>query len=220
MKKLIALCVLVAMSAAAATTADAGRFGIKGGVNVTNLNVENFESIGALGYSAGLTWQWDLPLGFSLQPELLYHVNATKFEQIQSQLKQGSLRLPVNIQWGLRFANRNVRIFAQASPFIGYVLNTDVQSTAPDLGFEIPSQCQDYYNQLMGVSNAKNNLTYGAGAGVGVQLWCFQVTAQYVWNFGSLANLQEASWDDFNDTNFGGYNVTLALMFGGKKKNK
>lgn len=219
MKKLIALCVATVLSVAAAATADAGRFGVKGGVNVTNLNLEDVESIGALGYSAGLTWQCDLPLGFSLQPELLYHVNATKFEQIESQLNQGSLRLPVNVQWGLRFADRNIRVFAQATPFIGYVLNADVQSTvSPDLGFEIPAEYQGLYDQLVGVAETKNRLSYGAGIGAGIQLWALQITAQYVWDFGSIANVDDASWDDFDESNFGGCNITVALMFGGKGK--
>lgn len=217
MKKLLALCVVAGLSVAAAATAYAGRFGLKGGVNVTSLDLHDVESVGALGYSAGLTWQWDLPLGFSLQPELMYHVNATKFEQIESQLSQGSLRLPVNVQWGLRFVDRNIRLFAQASPFVGYVLNTDVQSTvSPDLGFEIPSEYHDLYNRLVGVSEKKRRLYYGAGIGAGIQLWAFQITAQYVWDFGSIANVENASWNDFNDSNFGGCNITLALMFGGK----
>lgn len=225
MKKLIALFAVVLMTAVAATTADAGRFGIKGGVNVTNLDVEHMETIGALGYSAGLTWQWDLPLGFALQPEILYHVNATKFEQIEQQLSQGSIRVPINVQWGLRFADRNVRVFAQASPFVGYVVNSNLTSTSgssSNISSMIPDQYKDYYNQLVGVSEAKNNLTYGAGLGVGIQLWALQLTAQYNWNFGSIANLEGATFEDikadFNDSNFGGYTVTLAIMFGGKKK--
>lgn len=224
MKKLIALFAVVLMTAVAATTADAGRFGIKGGVNVTNLDVEHMETIGALGYSAGLTWQWDLPLGFALQPELLYHVNATKFEQVESQLSQGSIRLPINVQWGLRLADRNIRVFAQASPFVGYVVNSDVKSTtgSSNLGSLVPDEYKDYYSQLVGIAESKNNFTYGAGLGVGVQLWALQLTAQYTWNFGSIANLENATFDDikagFNDSNFGGYTVTLAIMFGGKKK--
>lgn len=218
MKKFIALFVVALLSVMAAADADAGRFGVKGGVNVTSLNLDDIESVGALGYSAGLTWQWDLPLGFSLQPELLYHVNATKFEQIESQLDQGSLRLPVNVQWGLRFADRNIRVFAQATPFVGYVLNANVRSTvSPELGFEIPSEYQGLYDQVVGVSETKNRLSYGAGVGAGIQLWALQITAQYVWDFGSISNVENASWDDFNDSNFSGCNITVALMFGGKR---
>ena len=64
-----------------------------------------------------------------------------------------------------------------------------------------------------------NRFSYGAGLGVGIQLWALQVTAQYTWNFGQLANFRDTSLSDFNDKNFGGYVITAALMFG-KKKNK
>ncbi|MBQ8422204.1 MAG: outer membrane beta-barrel protein [Bacteroidales bacterium] len=219
MKKLIALCVVAVLSVAAATTADAGRFGIKGGINVTSLDVENMESIGALGYSAGITWQWNLPLWFAIQPDLMYHVKATNLDAIGSQLSLGTVELTPNIQWGPRFANKNVRIFAQASPFIGYAVSKDVTAgTAGTISPEI-QEILDQYG-VKGDWTAANRFTYGCGAGVGIQLWALQVTAQYVWNFGSLTNLSGASWDDFNDSNFGGYNVTVALMFGGKKKNK
>ena len=54
MKKLIAISAAILMAALLSTDADAKRFGIKAGVNVTDLNVENVESVGALGYQAGI----------------------------------------------------------------------------------------------------------------------------------------------------------------------
>lgn len=213
MKKLIALCVVAVLSVAAATTADAGRFGIKGGINVTSLDIENMESIGALGYSAGITWQWNLPLWFAIQPDLMYHVKARTLDEAGSKLSQGSIELTPNIQWGPRFANKNVRIFAQASPYIGYAVATNA--------IEGLLEGKDKADVPGILNEAKaNKFNYGCGAGIGIQLWALQVTAQYVWNFGSLANIKNASFKDFSDGNFGGYNVTVALMFGGKKKNK
>ncbi len=218
MKKLITLCVAVLLSAAAAFNANAGRFGVKAGVNVTNLNMDNIESIGALGYSAGITWQWNLPLWLAIQPDLMYHVKATNLDQVGSQLSLGTVEFCPNVQWGPRFANKNIRVFAQASPFIGYAVSKDITEGDGIISDEI----KDIMNQY-GVAGAWDNVnrfSYGCGLGVGVQLWALQVTAQYVWNFGSLASISDVSVDSFNETNFGGYNVTLALMFGGKKKNK
>ena len=81
MKKLIAISAAILMAALLSTDADAKRFGIKAGVNVTDLNVENVESVGALGYQAGISWQFDLPLGFAIQPDLLYHVKASRISE-------------------------------------------------------------------------------------------------------------------------------------------
>ena len=218
MKKLITLCVAVLLSAAAAFNANAGRFGVKAGVNVTNLNMDNIESIGALGYSAGITWQWNLPLWLAIQPDLMYHVKATNLDQVGSQLSLGTVEFCPNVQWGPRFANKNIRVFAQASPFIGYAVSKDITEGDGIISDEI----KDIINQygVAGTWDNVNRFSYGCGLGVGVQLWALQVTAQYVWNFGSLTNISDVSVESFNDTNFGGYNVTLALMFGGKKKNK
>lgn len=220
MKKLIALFVVAAVSFAAATTLDARRFGIKGGVNVANLETEaGFNT--TLGYQAGLAYQLDLPLGFSIQPELMYHVKAAKFEDIESQLDFGFVEIPVNIQWGLRFSNRNIRVFAQASPFIGYAVympddtNSELDKYKDLLGsVGVDTGALDAAGEVGKWTNV-NRFSYGCGLGVGVQLWAFQLTAQYVWNFGSLE--QKPSAELFNDNNFGGCVISLGILFGGSK---
>lgn len=198
MKKLFTLFAAVAIAAVLATDADARRFGIKAGVNVTDLNTENIDAIGALGYQAGLSWQFDLPLGFAIQPDILYHVQATKFDQVESQLQQGFIKVPVNIQWGLRLANKKIRVFGQASPYASYAVKIDGA---------------DEYVALDDVKR----LTYGAGLGAGVQLGFLQLTAQYNWAFGN--ELKGKDFDTlFAKSNSNGYTVSLAFMFGGKKK--
>lgn len=216
MKKFFILSLIFLSSMFFAQTANAGRFGVKAGVNVSSLNFKNGLP-GALGYSAGITWQWNLPLGFAIQPDLLYHVKATRLSDItKDTFRMGYVELPVNIQWGLRFAQKNVRLFAQASPFVGYAVNqTGGTSTAATgntaVDGNISSNAGDKWNNI-------NRFSYGAGLGLGVQLWALQVTAMYNWNFGKLSNIKNAAWSDFNEGNFGGCTITLALMFGGKKK--
>ena len=203
MRKLIALCSVAIVSMALALTADAGRFGIKAGTNVTSMDFKGGMPP-VLGYSAGITWQWNLPMGFAIQPDLLYHVKASRLSEINEEaFGLGYVELPVNIQWGLRFADKDLRLFAQASPFVGYAVTQT--GTVDRSGM-------DKWTDI-------NRFSYGAGLGVGIQLWALQVTAQYTWNFGQLANFRDTSLSDFNDKNFGGYVITAALMFG-KKKNK
>ena len=217
MKKLIAISAAILMAALLSTDADAKRFGVKAGVNVTDLNVENVESVGALGYQAGISWQFDLPLGFAIQPDILYHVKATKFDQVESQLGFGYVEIPVNIQWGLRFADRKVRVFAQASPFVGYAV-AQTGETESILGGELADALGS-----LGVDTSDfdkwanvNRLSYGAGLGAGVQLGFIQLTAQYNWNFGN--SIKGEDFDAlFNKSNFGGYTVSLAFMFGGNR---
>ena len=219
MKKLIAISAAILMAALLSTDADAKRFGIKAGVNVTDLNVENVESVGALGYQAGISWQFDLPLGFAIQPDILYHVKATKFDQVESQLGFGYVEVPVNIQWGLRLADRKVRIFAQASPFVGYAVaqTGDFDSVFDQMGVdkELLDKVGVNTDSIDKWANV-NRFSYGAGLGAGVQFGFLQLTAQYNWNFGN--SLEGKEFDAlFNKSNFGGYTVSLAFMFGGKR---
>lgn len=216
MKKFIATIAVLLVLSIAAADADARRFGIKGGVNVTSLDFENGNTPGALGYQLGLSFQYDLPLGFSIQPDILYHVKATKFEQIESQLGLGYVEVPVNLQWGLRFANKNIRVFAQASPFVGYA----IAQSGNETGESIFGDYKDLAD-LVGIETDKwegiNRFSYGAGLGAGVQLGILQVTAQYNWNFGNLLDLKDAGWEEikgkFNETNHSGYTISLAILF-------
>lgn len=216
MKKLIAAIAVLMIVSAAATNVEAKRFGVKGGVNVTDLNFENGRTPGALGYQLGLTWQRDLPLGLSIQPELLYHVKATSFDQIESQLGLGYVEVPVNVQWGLRFANKKIRAFAQASPFVGYA----IAQTGNETGESIFGEYKDLAD-LVGIETDKwdgiNRLSYGAGLGAGVQFGILQITAQYNWNFGSILDLKDTDWeqikDKFNEDNHSGYTISLGILF-------
>ena len=216
MKKLIAAIAVLMIVSVAATNVEAKRFGVKGGVNVTDLNFENGRTPGALGYQLGLTWQRDLPLGLSIQPELLYHVKATSFDQIESQLGLGYVEVPVNVQWGLRFANKKIRAFAQASPFVGYA----IAQTGNETGESIFGEYKDLAD-LVGIETDKwdgiNRLSYGAGLGAGVQFGILQITAQYNWNFGSILDLKDTDWeqikDKFNEDNHSGYTISLGILF-------
>lgn len=213
MKKLISILFVACLALALSSEVDARRFGIKAGVNVNDLNVENVESVNALGYQAGISWQFDLPLGFAIQPDLMYHVKATRLDQVESQLGLGYVELPVNIQWGLRLADRKIRIFAQASPFVGYAVSQtgDADSILGDYADELDK---------LGVNDKWANInrfSYGAGLGAGIQLGFIQLTAQYNWSFGN--SLKGENFESlFNKSNFNGYTVSLAFMFGGKNK--
>ena len=205
MRKFFAVCVVAFVSLMLANTADAGRFGVKVGTNVTSLDFKAGMPP-TLGYSAGITWQWDLPLGFALQPDLVYHVKASRLSDVTYEtFGLGYVELPINVQWGLRFAERNLRVFAQASPFVGYA----VTQTG---GME---NIVDKINNWTDI----NRFSYGAGLGLGVQLWALQVTAQYTWHLGQLADVKDVALSDFNDRNFGGYVISVALLFGKKNKN-
>lgn len=205
MKKLIALCAVAAVAVALSFNVHAGRFGVKAGVNVTNINLGNIESSNVMGYQAGLTWQFDLPLGFAIQPDIMYHVKSSHLPEIDQPIGLGYVEVPVNIQWGLRLANKSIRVFAQASPFAGYAV-AQVGETKELFASENGNKWANI-----------NRFSYGAGLGAGLQFGFLQLTATYNWDFGNTIKGKEFE-ELFNKSNFNGYTVSLTVMLGKKKK--
>lgn len=193
MKKIIAILSIVILSSSFAADADAGRFGVKAGLNLAH---DDIKTAPTTGYELGLSWQIDLPLWFAIQPDLLYSVNGATMDEVKSSVGRGYLKLPVNVQWGPRFANKNIRAFAQASPYVGYAVAKHEGTTWDDI----------------------NRFTYGAGLGIGAQLWCIQVTAQYNWNLGALQNIKDTTLSDFDKSRVNGFTISLGLIFGNRDK--
>ena len=183
-------------------TAHAQHFGVKAGVNFSDPKNDVKTN---LGYQAGIAVQCDLPLWFSIQPELLFHVKGGQADMGRNVDNQafglGYLELPVNIQWGPRFSDDRFRVFLQGSPFIGYAISKDMKDAR--------GETYDWKNI--------NRFEYGVGAGLGVQLWRhFQITAQYNWSLGDLVNsgfAEEEFKRIFDESNFSGYTVSLAIIF-------
>lgn len=192
MKRILVLLSVALTAMVLALPAQAGRFGIKGGIN---LNSTDFKSASAAGYELGVSWQINLPLWFALQPDVVYSVLGSNVEEVQANLGLGYVKVPVNIQWGPRLADDNIRIFAQVSPFVGYAVAKDASRDWGSI---------DRFN-------------YGAGMGVGVQLWCFQLTAQYNWNLGALENFSNTVIEDFDKSKVNGATIGLAFLFGKRK---
>lgn len=198
MKRLIRIIATVILLTVIPLTASAEGFGIKGGVNISSLRNVNAKDF--IGYQAGLLYQVDLPLWFSVQPELLFHVKGARINETDNSFGLGYLEVPVHIQWGPRFKDGDIRVFAQGSPYIGYAISKDMQDAEGN---------QYSWKNL-------NRLEYGVAAGVGIQLWHFQITGQYNWSLGNLANkalAEQAFKDILNDSNFSGYTISLAIVF-------
>ena len=203
MKRLITVIALCVMTFWGSTTLKAGNFGVVGGASFTGLKEISPEL--STGYHAGVTYKFHLPLGFAIQPSLLYHL---KSSTVDSALQTGSLagldvgylELPVSFQWGpdlLLF-----RPFFDVSPFVGYALNNDIK------GYSAMGVVEQFKNQWDGI----NRLEYGLGLGGGLEIWKIQVVARYNWNFGQLFESRSRAIS-FNDKNFGGVTLTAAILF-------
>lgn len=177
MKKVFILAIAMVFSVAG--FAQSG-FGIKAGLNFNTLDDIKTEDVGAsfkakTGFHAGLLYKASLPLGFTIQPELIYSQTTTGIQLAKANLadvKLSYLQLPVSIQWGIDLVM--FRPFVQVSPYIGYNLSSKI-----NLDKTIASYKQDF---------DANKLQYGIGFGAGLDIWKFQVSGRYCWDLGYVSD--------------------------------
>lgn len=166
--------------------------GVIGGATFSTQKLKEVNSSTLTQYHAGLAFKFRLPLGFALQPSILYQVKGAKLEDA-SNLNVGYLEVPVSLQWGPDLII--CRPYVECAPFVGYGLNNSIKDWT-DL----------------------NRVEYGVGLGAGLDIWRFQINARYNWNFGSLANAnlfenKNEVIQAFKDRNFGGVTLSLAFYF-------
>lgn len=202
---LIAITVLSWAQASAQT-----RFGITGGMGWNQSKItEIVNEKPSAGWSAGVILGVDLPLGFSLQPALRYHQKNALITDAIGQ-KMGYLELPVSVQWGpdlLVF-----RPFLDVTPYVGYALSNETYAQGSLLGLDLSYKDNSW--------EGKERLEYGLGLGGGIEVWRFQVSVRYNWNFGPLYNVKE--WNDIKEhlgdldagsANFSGVSLDLSFFF-------
>lgn len=198
MKRFLILAVLGLVMTICPFSMKAGDFGIVGGASF--LELKNLNMSKTIGFHAGFTYKFNLPVGFSIQPSLVYHMKAaaTETDNVDVNLKVGYLELPLSIQWGpdlLIF-----RPFLDVSPFIGYGLNFNYEAGIPG-GAEMDK----------GDWKDLRRFEYGLGLGGGLEIWKFQFTCRYHWNLGNLAAAESVK--AVTKTNFNGVTLSVALLF-------
>ncbi len=219
MKKTLALAISIAAILWTSVSIDAqNRCGVIGGFSFSQASeVANRGTMTR--YSAGVTYQFRLPAGFSIQPSLLYHSKGVRAGNVNTganmDLTVGYLELPVSFQWGpdlLLF-----RPFLDVSPYIGVGLHNKMSckgAAAPE------SFTEKNIWQTAGVAR----MEYGVGVGIGVEIWRFQIIGRYNWNFGSLYKendnidtSSQATWfmeNAFGEGgNFRGLTLSVSFLF-------
>ena len=212
MKKVIFL-VAAALMAFSATVKAQVDFGVTAGMNFNSAKIADVKMDTKAGWNAGVTLQVDLPLGFSLQPSVVYmhkaagfetpSLSSTMLEDLKVQVLQtvGSVVVPVSVQWGPDLLV--ARPFLDVTPYIGYSLTNKMKGDFAGIEETV---------------KGGNGLDYGLGLGAGINVWKLQAIVRYNWNFGVLGNYKDFTDVDLgslkteNET-FGGITVSLAYFF-------
>jgi hypothetical protein len=153
-------------------------------------------------FYGGVTCNFDLPLGFSIQPAVNFVSKDAYFREdlvVETQI----IELPVSFQWGpdlLVF-----RPFVDVTPFAGFRLGTNIEKFLPD-GTGIRSS----------IRNVDKKFEYGIGVGGGIDIWKLRLTARYNWNLGPLlkdGRFPEGAAFEFPDDNYKGLTLSLSFFF-------
>ena len=121
MKKMILAAALFLMSLCFGGDMHAGNFGVCGGANFHTYNLGNIGSGTHTQWHAGFVYKFNLPLGFQIQPSLLYDVKAATSDSMPVDLSVGYIDLNASFQWGPDLIL--FRPYVEVCPFAGYGVN-------------------------------------------------------------------------------------------------
>ena len=167
MKKNLILFVLL-LSASALS---AQQLGVKGGINLANMSIDDFDTENRFGYHFGGYLNIPLGEGFAIQPEVLYSARGTKATydilglEGESTLRLDYIDVPI---MGVIFLGEFAQI--EVGPYLGFLASSKFE-TEGDLGDEQEEIDNDSFKSL----------DFGLAGGLAINLGAFQIGARYVY---------------------------------------
>ncbi|MBO4605809.1 MAG: PorT family protein [Bacteroidales bacterium] len=239
MKKLIAAAAALVLFAVSASA----QLGIVGGLTSNSSDLKTaysdvVENQSVTQYHAGIVLKLGLPLGFYVQPGVMYEMKGARLQdqilgisgdnfEIDIDTKTGFLEIPVQAGWKLDLAG--IAPYAFIEPYIGYAITTETKTEAKNgvaqtalealataSGIPLNTDSNDE-NKWDG----RNRVQYGVGVGAGILLLDkLAVSLKWYWDFGNLYNEDgQASWsaqamyDQAKNSKANGIALTATLYF-------
>jgi hypothetical protein len=174
---LLTLCLLAGAFPAHAQDDRQLRFGVKGGVNLSNLYIDEVNDEKAkVGLHAGL-WM-KAPIGelFAIQPELLWSSKGTRIGSYQNIpfTQDGQVRFNLNyVELPVLASLTLGPVSIQAGPYVAYLFNANVKNLKEDLttSGSVDLDRKDF-----------NSTDFGLAGGLALDIKGFQLGARY--NYG------------------------------------
>ncbi len=143
MRKFFTAAIVAASMLFATSSAQAQvKFGLKGGLNVTNmsLNSEVFDADNQTGFFIGPTVKFTLPIvGLGIDASALYDQRDAKVKvesngsSVESKIKNQSINIPINLRYGVGLGS-TASLFLFAGPQFGFNVGDKNQSLFKDMG--------------------------------------------------------------------------------------
>ena len=131
MRKISIILFVAAMMVALPSQAQLVKFGVKGGLNLTKIDMDHgVDASNRTGFFFGPTMIVDLPLtGLDVDASALYDYRESKVDvydenDIQETLKQQQIAIPINVRYGFGIGDV-ARVFAFAGPQFGFVIDKE-----------------------------------------------------------------------------------------------
>lgn len=172
MRKLFTLIVLVAATYFAVPANAQLKFGVKGGLNITNMSLSNdvFETSNRTGFFIGPTIKFTLPIvGLGIDASALYdqregevNVEADDNTIVSTKLKQKAINIPINLRY-------DIGLGSLAAVYL---------AAGPQFGFNVGDKNQSLYKDVAEWRLNTSNFSVNVGAGV-MLLSHLQIGANY-----------------------------------------
>lgn len=203
MRKIFLVLILICTLSSVYAQQRPWRIGIKGGVNFIHL--ENYgggyysDFDPKPGYSVGVLFQytWGGFLNYSLVPEIQYTESRTDVDLLyitDCLTTMQSLDIPVNFKLGLKLS-KIFRPYIMCNVYGSYIV-----------------KCNGDFWELLDIKQPGSDVEinkwyFGLGAGMGFDLWKFQVEGRYRWNMNRI------KVEDYSALKQMGLELTCAFLF-------
>ena len=168
MRKLFTLVVLVAATLVTIPAQAQFKFGLKGGLNLTDMSfsVDDVDVSNHAGFFIGPTAKFTLPIvGLGLDASVLYDQREAKLKGADDKIKQQAINIPINLRYNIGLGSM-AGIYLAAGPQFGF--NCD-KSLFRDMDISV-KDANVTWNVCVGLT-LLNHLQVGAGYNFGIGKW-------------------------------------------------
>ncbi len=200
MKKLIiTLSIITAMFFTTNVKAQFLSFGVKGGLNLSDISIDLEHGMKA-GYHAGLLGRLNLSEMFAIQPEVLFSTKGTKIDLkgdiLGQTLDGGNIRFNMNyIDVPVKAVIDIMGIELQAGPYVSFLVSNPQYNIQGNKLLELLESLDIDIDKEKGALDKAlfETLDYGITAGIGYNISNFFVSASYNYGLGKVANQEKPS---------------------------
>ncbi len=168
MKKFYVILVAVALMFTSEAKAQID-FGLKGGVNVTDLSLSNevFETSNRTGFYIGPTVKFTIPIiGLGIDASALYDYRSAKLDDngYEETVKQQQIAIPINLRYGFGLGDL-ASLFIFAGPQFGFNVGSDIEGDGWDWEWKDSNISVNVGLGVMLVNHLQINANYNIACG-------------------------------------------------------